>query len=115
MSNKPIDPNRRQAIKLIAGGVAAIPLAGLMTSGTAVASDLPHVTEDDPIAVGLKYKHDASQAPRADKPGAPADTQNCGNCQLFGQGDGEWRSCSIFPGKAVNANGWCTAWVMKVG
>ena len=74
MSNKPIDRNRRQAIKLIAGGVAAIPLAGLMTSGTALASDLPHVTEDDPIAVGLQYKHDASQAPRTDKPGAPADT-----------------------------------------
>ncbi|MGD8957817.1 MAG: high-potential iron-sulfur protein [Chromatiaceae bacterium] len=115
MSDKPIDPNRRQAIKLIAGGVAAIPLAGLMTSGTAAASELPHVTEDDPIAVGLQYKHDASQAPRTDKPGAPADTQHCGNCQLFGQGDGEWRACSIFPGKAVNANGWCTAWVMKVG
>ena len=62
MSNRPINRNRRQAIKLIAGGVAAIPLAGLMTSGTAVASDLPHVTEDDPIAVGLKYKHDATQA-----------------------------------------------------
>ncbi len=114
MSDKPIDRNRRQAIKLIAGGFAAIPLAGLMTSGTAVASDLPHVTEDDPIAVGLKYKHDASQAPRVDKPGAPANTQNCGNCQLA-QGDGEWVGCSIFPGKAVNKNGWCSAWVMKVG
>ena len=114
MSNRPINRNRRQAIKLIAGGVAAIPLAGLMTSGTAVASDLPHVTEDDPIAVGLKYKHDAAQAPRVDKPGAPANTQNCANCQLV-QGDGEWRACSIFPGKAVNANGWCSAWVMKVG
>ena len=111
MSDKPIDPNRRQAIKLIAGGVAAIPLPGLMTSGTAAASELPHVTEDDPIAVGLQYKHDASQAPRTDKPGSPADTQHCGNCQLFGQGDGEWRACSIFPGKRVKGAGWCNAWI----
>jgi hypothetical protein len=30
------------------------------------------------------------------------------------QGDsGEWRGCTAFPGKLVNAKGWCSAWVEK--
>ena len=112
MKASKIDTSRRQALKLMLGGAAVVPLSGLITSGSAFASDLPHVTEDDPIAVSLKYKHDATQAPRVDKAGTPAAEQKCANCQLA-QGEGEWLACSIFPGKAVNANGWCTAWVSR--
>jgi hypothetical protein len=25
----------------------------------------------------------------------------------------ELRQCAIFPGKGVNENGWCSAWVLK--
>jgi hypothetical protein len=28
---------------------------------------------------------------------------------------GEWRPCQIFPGKAVNANGWCSSWMHRAG
>jgi len=87
-------------------------VSALITSRVTIASELPHVAEDDPIAVSLKYKHDATQAPRANKAGTPAADQKCGNCQLA-QGDGDWLGCSIFPGKAVNANGWCSAWVPR--
>ena len=27
----------------------------------------------------------------------------------------EWRPCSLFPGKSVAADGWCSAWVKKAG
>lgn len=108
------DNNRRRALKRILGGVVSIPLASLVANGTAVAADLPKIDESDPLAASLKYKHDATQAPRVDKAGTPAAEQVCGNCQLA-QGDGEWVGCSIFPGKAVNANGWCTAWIKRAG
>ena len=112
MKNTDIDPGRRRALKLTVGGVALMPLATLIGSRQAIAGDMPHLSEDDPSAVALKYHHDAAEAPRTDKAGTPAGKQNCANCQLS-KGDGEWIECSIFPGKAVNANGWCTAWVPK--
>ena len=52
---------RRQFMKLSAGAAAGY----LVQSGSeAQAQDLPHITEDDPLAVGLKYSHDASSVPR---------------------------------------------------
>jgi len=38
----------------------------------------------------------------------------CSNCALIQGNDGdEWRPCQIFPGKLVNANGWCSVWAPK--
>ena len=49
---------------------------------------------------------------------APADKRKpgtfCKNCNLIQSKEGEWRPCSIIPGKAVNENGWCIAWVGRV-
>lgn len=114
MSNKPVEMNRRRALGAIAAAVAVVPVASLLSVRNAIAADLPHVAENDPVAVAMKYKQDATQAARADKAGTPADQQHCANCQLA-QGEGDWLPCSIFPGKAVNANGWCAAWVPKAG
>ena len=45
----------------------------------------------------------------------PAADQNCANCALIAGNDGdEWRPCQIFPGKLVNAKGWCSVWAPKV-
>ena len=44
------DPKRRRAITFIAASVVAIPLAKLVSHGTAVAGELPHLSEDDPTA-----------------------------------------------------------------
>lgn len=114
MQERKINQARRRALKVMLGGAVSIPLASLVAHGTAVASELPKVEEADPLAASLKYKHDATQAPRVDKAGTPAAQQLCSNCQLA-QGEGEWLGCSIFPGKAVNANGWCTAWIKRAG
>ena len=113
MAKQDIDVGRRKAMKMAIAGAAAIPVASLIGGGVAYSQDLPHVAEDDPAAVGLKYMHDATQAPRADKAGTAAADQLCSNCQFITTDSGEWRGCALFPGKAVNENGWCSAWAPK--
>jgi hypothetical protein len=118
MSDKPMNQSRRDAVKMMMGGLAAIPLMNLVGMAAARAEELPHVDEAaDPTAMALKYKHDATQADRAAaaRPGKPPEEQTCANCQFL-QGDaGDWRPCQLFPGKAVNAAGWCASWTLKPG
>ena len=110
MSENTINKGRRSALKAIVGGLAAIPVVSFV--GTAHA-EAPRVSETDPAAVGLKYKHDATQAARTDKGPDKADTQLCSNCQFIQADSGEWRGCTMFPGKLVAENGWCAAWAKK--
>ena len=113
MTDNDIRNARRRALKLIGGGVALIPLAGLRTA--AADGEMPHVAEDDPAAVALGYRHSAADVdvekyPR--KAGEAGAMQKCSNCVLY-QGGESWGGCSIFPGKLVNAEGWCNAWAPK--
>ncbi|MDH5620575.1 MAG: high-potential iron-sulfur protein [Gammaproteobacteria bacterium] len=32
---------------------------------------------------------------------------------MQGNDGDEWRPCQIFPGKVVNAAGWCSVWAAK--
>ena len=116
MSDKPMNKSRRDAVKLMLGGLAAVPVMNLVGMAKAYAEDLPHVDEAaDPTAMALQYKHDATQASRADKAGVAAADQTCANCQFVQADAGEWRPCQLFPGKAVNENGWCASWNLKQG
>ncbi len=101
---------RRQFMKLSAGAAAGC----LVHPGSAPqAQDLPQITADDPVAVALKYTHDASTVDPAMRT-QPAAEQNCANCaQLQGNDGDEWRPCAIFVGKLVNSKGWCSVWVPK--
>ena len=110
MSQSTIDQKRRRALKLLSAGVAALPFAHLATRGTAIAGDMPQLSEDDPTAKALIYVHDAAKAPA----GKRKDGTFCKNCNLIQGKEGTWRGCSIFPGKAVNENGWCAGWVGRV-
>jgi hypothetical protein len=77
------------------------------------AQDLPHLATDDAMANAMKYTHDASTVDPASRANPAAD-QDCANCALIQGNDGdEWRPCQIFPGKAVNAKGWCSVWAPK--
>lgn len=77
------------------------------------ATDLPQLSEDDPMAKSMKYTHDASTVDPASRTN-PAEVQTCANCALVtGNESGPWVPCQIFPGKVVNANGWCTVWAPK--
>jgi len=71
--------------------------------------DMPKVSESDPVASSLGYKHNAAEVDLSKHPKrgeAAAADQYCKNCVLFQGKDGdEWGGCSIFGGKMVNANG----------
>ena len=101
---------RRKFITLSAAAAAGC----LLHPGSeAQAQDLPQITEDDPLAMALKYTHDASAVDPALRT-QPAAEQSCMNCvQLQGTEGDEWRPCAIFVGKLVNANGGCSVWVPK--
>ena len=101
---------RRQFIQL-----SAVAAAGCFINPgrEAVAGDLPQLSEDDPMAKAMKYVHDASEVDPATR-NNPAPDQSCANCALIQGADGDtWRPCQIFPGKAVNAAGWCSVWAPK--
>ena len=101
---------RRQFIQLsavAAAGCLALP------GNQAHAQDMPKIEESDPIAQSLKYVHDATIVDPAQRAN-PAAEQNCANCALIQGADGDaWRPCQIFPGKLVNAAGWCSVWAPK--
>lgn len=101
---------RRKFIQLSAVAVAGC----LANPGRKVfAQDLPHLAADDAMANAMKYTHDASTVDPATRANPAAD-QLCSNCALIQGNDGdEWRPCQIFPGKAVNADGWCSVWAPK--
>ena len=112
MSDSRLD--RRTLLKNVLAGVVALPAANLVREAAAEDS-LPHLDEKDSLAVAMGYVHDAStldpnKVPQY-KPGA-----KCFNCvQLVGKEGDSWRPCNLFPGKLVNADGWCKVWVIKPG
>ncbi len=85
--------------------------------GQQPAADMPKLEESDAMAQALGYKHDAGdvntqQFPSRADPGS-AD-EFCHNCVHYqGPPDQQWAPCTIFPGKLVNADGWCSAWAAK--
>jgi len=101
---------RRKFIQL-----SAVAAAGCLVHAgrEARAEDLPHLSMDDPMAKAMKYTNDwATVDPSARN--NPAPEQHCSNCALIQGNEGdEWRPCQIFPGKLVNANGWCSVWAPK--
>jgi hypothetical protein len=74
--------------------------------------DMPRLAESDPQAQALGYKHSAADVDRSAFP-RYAQGQLCSNCTLYQPqaGDEPWGGCQIFPGKLVNANGWCSAYI----
>jgi anaerobic selenocysteine-containing dehydrogenase len=102
--------SRRNFLKLtVLGGAAATLGVGFV--GSAAANE--PVSEDDPAAKALNYKHDTKAVDGSAFPNH-TNEQLCSNCQLIQGADGEeWRPCAVFPGKLVAADGWCSAWVAK--
>ena len=99
--------SRRSVLRGSVAGAAAALLAGALPSQTR-AADAPQVSEDDPTAKGLKYVADATKSARPDA------SQFCHNCRYFKAASGASTGpCDLFPGKSVNGNGWCSAWMKK--
>lgn len=103
--------DRRRFLK---AGAAAVPVV-LIGGKVALAEDMPKLGADDPTGKALGYVENAENADKARFPNYSAE-QKCSNCQLMtGDASEEWVPCSLFPGKLVAADGWCSAWVMKAG
>jgi hypothetical protein len=101
------EKNRRVFLMQVVAGSTALIASRAMAQAPA------RLPETDPQAAALGYKEDttkvdAKKYPKHDK------AQKCSNCQLYtGKASEAYGPCSIFPGKVVAANGWCTAWVKK--
>lgn len=77
------------------------------------AGGLQRLDQSDPQAQALAYVNDAATVDTAAQPRFEAG-QACANCTLFlGEDGAEWGPCSIFPGKLVNAKGWCSVYAPK--
>ena len=99
---------RRGFVKTFGAASAAITTG--FGAGTVSAEELPRVSEDDPMAKALNYVHDARTVDAAKR----FSDRYCNNCALYaGNADAEWDKCSIFPGKVVAGEGWCSAWAPK--
>jgi hypothetical protein len=101
--------------KLLTRAALALPLAPLAATSlrdalaASPAAALPLLASDDPQAKQLKYVADARQAS-----GAKPDS-TCANCALYQGAYGSAQGpCQIFPGKAVKASGWCSAWAPQM-
>lgn len=104
-----LSPSRRRFLLSLATAVAAVPLLGSLEAEAAAA---PHLAETDANAKALGYVEDATKAAKEAtyKKGA-----HCASCSLFqaSSAAGGYGPCAAFPGKTVNANGWCRAYAAK--
>ena len=99
---------RRTVLKGALLGVVAIPAAALV--GRAEAAN---VDPSEPQAKSLGYVEDATKVDAKANPNYKAG-QLCANClQSQGKAGDAYIPCNIFPGKLVNANGWCKVWVKR--
>ena len=107
---------RRNFLKNLGFAVTALPLLNIREAGAGDAS-ATRLDENDPTAQALGYRHDVADVDTGKFPrSAPVNgvQPNCANCALFqAKGGEQWGGCAIFPGKHVNAAGWCSAWAPK--
>jgi len=104
---------RRDALKGLTLAAGALLTANAAQRATADAATLPHVATTDAMAVALAYQEDSSKVDVKAFPSFKPE-QKCSTCaQLQGKAGDPWRPCNLFPGKLVNANGWCKVYVKK--
>lgn len=111
-----MDSSKLTRRRFLRNAAVAFPVGVVVLEGPVLAQqDLPHVELDDPTARALLYVHDAENVDTSNPLAARYEEgQTCANCvQLMGEEGPEWRPCNIFPGKLVNVDGWCSAWVAR--
>ena len=86
-------------------GIGLICAGALPLAAPARAAGDPLLKPDEPEAKKVKYIEDASSVKEV-PPG-----NNCANCALY---EGSYGSasgpCQLFPGRQVQAKGWCSSW-----
>lgn len=111
---QPKNISRRRFVQGAVAGLVAFPVAGLRAADPDPAL-APLVSEDDPVALALGYKHDAAAVDTDKYPKRSGDAgkaQFCDNCSLYQAiADEPAGGCTLFPGKRVKAKGWCNSWL----
>ena len=103
----------RRRFLMSSGAALLVPMGMVLIANRVQAAELPRLEETDPIGVALGYKHDTTKVDAAKYP-THKPAQICSGCSLIQGADADaWRPCGIFPGKAVNAKGWCAAFAAK--
>jgi hypothetical protein len=110
MSKERDTESRRRFLKIAAGTTAAAVMVGSLPR-FARAADLPPLTAADPTAKALGYVEDASKSDNAKHKAG----DNCANCTFYSGGATGRGPCQLFPGKSVNAKGWCVSHSPKKG
>jgi hypothetical protein len=101
-----VDKSRRSFIRKGMFGLAVLPFgAGVLTNKAFAA--LPMVDPSAPNAKALNY---VAVAANAAGHAAYQDGRKCENCNFFQPATG---ACPLFPGHAVEAAGWCQAWIKR--
>jgi hypothetical protein len=104
---------RRNALKAMAGAIVGFSAARLgWPSDT---QNLPHLTDANPAAASLGYTEDAGSIDSRKFPHHKPE-QRCANCKYFEIAEvagGPYAPCKLYPGNAVNVNGWCAGYVAK--
>ncbi|TKB47448.1 high-potential iron-sulfur protein [Thalassotalea mangrovi] len=91
--------NRRAFLRLSSASVIGVTLGGISLRSYGA----EQVDPEDPTAKALKYVHKSE-----------VEGKNCANCTHLQAGDDpQWKPCALFPGKLVNKDGWCSAWMAK--
>ena len=109
--------SRRDALKSLALGAGTLLVvrgAGAEAAKPAAAAGaLPHVGPTDPVAVALSYVESGKAVDAKKFPNFKPE-QKCSNClQSKGKDGDAWVPCNLFPGKLVNAKGWCKAYLKR--
>lgn len=107
-----ISDTRRKLLRGLAAGCAALPL--LRSLGAFAAAALPHLSPDDPAAKALGYTENSSGLNAGKEPlYKPGNT--CASCVQYQarEAAGGYAPCTIFPGKSVNAKGWCRVFAAR--
>lgn len=104
MSHEKDIESRRRFLKAAAGTAVAAAVIGALPR-VSRAADLPHLADSDPTAKALGYVEDASKTTDAKHKAGDM----CSNCQFYSGGPTGYGPCQLFPGKAVNAKGWCVS------
>ncbi|HEY8100843.1 MAG TPA: high-potential iron-sulfur protein [Burkholderiaceae bacterium] len=103
--------NKRRIVIRSITTAAAVSVAGIPLKLLAAIQKLD---PKDPQAVSLGYTDNTTTADQNKYPKHDA-TQKCSGCQFYqtAQQSGNIAPCTIFGGKGVSANGWCSAYMKK--
>ena len=99
---------RRKAVKASLASIGGVHAATAATGASA--AGLPRLDESDPTASAFAYAKDARTVGADARGGAD---RVCATCRLYAQASEQWGPCTLFPGKAVAAQGWCKCWVAR--